>query len=92
MVARSAINLLRRTTRCIRSVCGLAGLTSFVSPGLGLAFSWAGETDGRVVVVNRERCVTPSPECCLDVVGSAYNEGGQAGTYAGTHKRLADGL
>jgi hypothetical protein len=36
---------LRRTTCCIRLVCGLAGQSSFDSPGLGLAFPLAEETD-----------------------------------------------
>ena len=41
-------NELRRTTRCIRAACGLAGQTSFETPGFGLAFTMAdGATDQR---------------------------------------------
>jgi len=45
-----ALLLLRRTTRCIRAVCGLAGQTLSDSPGLGLAFS------GRVRLTVADRC------------------------------------
>jgi hypothetical protein len=45
LIEQQALSLLRRTTRCIRLVCGLAGLTLCDSPGLGLAFSLPEETD-----------------------------------------------
>jgi hypothetical protein len=59
---------LRRTTRGMAEVGGLAGLTPFDSPGLGLAFSVARETDdGGVVGVN---AVTGVPEPSLSVARS----------------------